>query len=618
MFAPFLVARLDAAGEPSVPWLRVQDGMFVDEQERRVVLRGCNLGNWLLLEMWMLDQRGVRDQQTLVDLLARRFGLEETRRLLDVYREYFIAERDFDLIRSFNFNVVRVPFDYRLLEDDARPMTLRADAFRWLDRAVELARRHGLYVILDLHGAQGGQSLDQCTGHSGQNRLWNDRELQDRVVWLWTEIARHFAGEPVIAGYDLLNEPFGDGQTDEHLEPLVKLMGRVYAAIRSVDERHVIVLPAPRSGIEVYGDPAARGWQQFAFTEHYYPGLYGEHETLETHARFIGQKLRARGEYLGKLRAPFLVGEFNVVLARLGGARMMRRYFDEYAERGWAATLWSYKLLHRAGGVGVDNWYMVTNRDPLPPFDVETISAVNLEHWFTNLGVMPLAVYEELRAALTNTSPDSLALAEQLPLLREPPARAVWAGWNATDIGGSRPGGQRVLASDAIQIFGGGRDIWNETDQFRFLWQSATGRFELSARIVSLEETSPHAKAGLMWRASLDPAAAHVLLHVFPDGQLTWGWRESTGAAMQERRIHIGALPVYLRLVGRSGQLEAAWSSDGTRWSTIERRPLPGGQSDGLAGLAVLAHDNNESLTTATFRDVRGNFFNTPALGGKE
>ena len=42
-------------------FLHIEDGQMVDEQGRPVVLRGCNLGNWLLIEPWML---GIDTDQT--------------------------------------------------------------------------------------------------------------------------------------------------------------------------------------------------------------------------------------------------------------------------------------------------------------------------------------------------------------------------------------------------------------------------------------------------------------------------------------------------------------------------------------------------------------------------
>src|SRR6266404_8395785 len=124
---------------------------IVDDHGQPVILRGCNLGNWLLNELWMMDMNGPddpKDHWQLEELLQQRFGAEEKERLLSLYRENWIKPRDFDIIKSWDFNVVRLPIYYDLLEDDATPGRLRPDAFKWLDRAVSMATSAGIYVIL--------------------------------------------------------------------------------------------------------------------------------------------------------------------------------------------------------------------------------------------------------------------------------------------------------------------------------------------------------------------------------------------------------------------------------------------------------------------------------------
>ena len=56
---------------------------------------------------------------------------------MELYRQNWITDRDFKIVRSFGFNVVRVPFNYTLLEDDERPMQLKPDAFKWLDACAQ-------------------------------------------------------------------------------------------------------------------------------------------------------------------------------------------------------------------------------------------------------------------------------------------------------------------------------------------------------------------------------------------------------------------------------------------------------------------------------------------------
>jgi endoglucanase len=88
----------------------------------------------------------------------------------------------------------------------------------------------------------------------------------------------------------------------------------------------------------------------------------------------------------------------------------MRRYYDEYAAHGWAATMWSYKLLHRRGGAGGDFWGMVANEDPLRRVDLATSTFEELQAFFAWLGTSPLAVNEALRHQLTTDRPDPVPL----------------------------------------------------------------------------------------------------------------------------------------------------------------------------------------------------------------
>ena len=206
-----LSIRSESAATAELAPLHAQGAKIVDSSGKPLVLRGCNLGNWLMFEAWML-RWDISDQQTLVATLTDRFGAEECQKLMDSYREGYITPRDFELIKSFNFNVVRVPFDSRLLMDSSGKM--RPDPFHWLDRAVDMAEEAGVYVILDMHGVPGGQSTDHCTGQRNQNHLWTNPECQQQYLALWSTIAAHFKGRSAIVGFDLMNEPYGTFKDD--------------------------------------------------------------------------------------------------------------------------------------------------------------------------------------------------------------------------------------------------------------------------------------------------------------------------------------------------------------------------------------------------------------------
>src|SRR5207237_7239203 len=115
--------------------------------------------------------------------------------------------------------------------------------------------------------------------------------------------------------------------------------------VRATVAMQVVVFPcALGKVVALYGDVRGRGYEQFAFTKHFYPGLFGSPATLASHAQTILHDFPDVQRYLDQQQAPFLAGEFNTVLDRCGGELTMRRYYDEFAVRGWMATMWSYKL----------------------------------------------------------------------------------------------------------------------------------------------------------------------------------------------------------------------------------------------------------------------------------
>lgn len=322
-----------------LPRLRPDGGYLVDESGQKVPLKGCNLGTWLLIEPWMLGVSSqYEDQCSFLAKLQSRFGNDCAGQLMNVYRDNWIGRREVELIRSFGFNLVRLPFHYSLLTDDAKPLVLRRDAFAWLDRAVNLAEESGLYIILDMHGVPGGQSIDMPTGCRGINALWSDPANQQRTAWLWQQIAARYRTRAAVVAYDIINEPYGDFRSDIRPQ-LLDIVNQVHTSIRQVDPDKLIFAPSPIHGIEFYGEPRGHGWTNVGFTEHFYPGIFdGVAPTLETHGRFLATTVGAKRLYVEGLAVPYLVGEFNVVYDRLARPEWMRRYYDEYAAAGWLSS----------------------------------------------------------------------------------------------------------------------------------------------------------------------------------------------------------------------------------------------------------------------------------------
>ena len=594
-----VAAGYAGAAEPLVP-LKVNGRYLVDAKGQRVTLKGCNLGNWLLLEPWMLgihDSR-LRDQHDIFTVLNERFGSSKAKALLDVYKENWITSREFEIIRSFDFNLVRIPFHHSLLATEEKPFELRPDAFRWLDRGIELAEQAGVYVVLDMHGAPGGQSTDMTSGRIGENLIWDNAIYQKRTAWLWQQIARRYRDRAAVVAYDLINEPWSDYKQDVS-STLVSLVGEIHDEIRRVDGDTLILAPGDLQRVDFYGEPRTRGWQNVGFTEHFYPGLFHRGEPcLETHALFIDTVIQSRIELMRRFNSPYLVGEFNVVFDWSAQPELMRNYYEIFNGNGWMATMWSLRMIHPAGGVHRDNWFLATNAEPYSFPDLHKDSYEMIEAGLRKLGTQKLDVDEELRQELTTASPRKLLLAGREPKTVTR-AKAV-SGWSSWDIGGAKNGKAQDNGDGSITVWGAGDDIWDTRDSFHFLHRKAAGDFEVSALLKSFTAFEWFAKAGLMLREDDSSDAANAFIHVFSDGHVILAYRKYKGGETSQKQLGISGFPVRLT-IGRKGKdAYVAFTDYDGKSNNVAVPAVPSLEKRGRVGLAVLSHDGQYAVP-ATF-----------------
>jgi len=387
-------------------FLKIADSKIVNENGDPVILKGCNIGNWFIIELWMLSQSssGVSDQYSLENRLSERFGKEEKDRLMELYRDNWITEKDFQAIKTFNMNLIRIPFWYTLLEDDDNPFVIKESGWKWLDRAVDWAEKYGFYSVLDMHGAPGSQNLWDHSGRVDYNQLWSNSDYQEQTEWLWGEIANHYKDRKSVMGYDLLNEAW-------HCESsqLKNMLLRCYQSIRQFDDRHIIIFSSHYNSITYFTTEEIRSRKNVMFTQHFYPGLFGNGDaTIETHQDFIRNNLPSDNERIKRYNTTSLIGEFNVVFKSAGGGKMMRVYYDTYSGYDLPTTMWSYKVLGDQGGIGNGVWGMVTNLQPVAKIDFNRDSKERIEAWFNSLSTMPIMVDEDLRQWLTTEDPPSV------------------------------------------------------------------------------------------------------------------------------------------------------------------------------------------------------------------
>ena len=587
--------------------LRLYEGKIQNSLNKTVNLKGCNLGNWLMLEMWMLNyaDRGFADQYDFIKTLETRFGEEEAEGLMDIYRTNWIQGSDFDIIKSFGMNTVRLPFDYKLLMDsDEKPFRLKDDAWEWLDQAISMAKKREMYVILDMHGAPGRQSGMDHSGRVGYNKLWSNKNHQKQTVWLWNQISQRYRKEPAVAAYDLLNEPWGNNERN-----LKKVILQCYRAIRENNDEHIVIFPGHTSGIDFYKNIRSVNLDNVIYTMHFYPGFFGWGSPKPyIHTQFIKEGLSTWKKKMESFNSPLLIGEFNVVLKKAGGGEMMRRYYDYYESLNWPATMWSYKVLNNDGGIGEGSWGMVTNEDKLEDIDLSYATKNEISQWFESFSRLDYAIDEDLKYWLTtNDKPAPLdALPPRPPALLEPLGTdALPSPWNVSDIGNSLKGGQKI-ENNNWTIYGGGDDIWGTSDQFRFVYQKINGDFSFSVKVDSLKDTHYYAKAGIMVRKNLNKNSAHGIINVFPGGSSEFGYRENSGQTMKAKSgPNFNWFNVRLKVdkVGKSLYFSIQIKNE---WVEVEKLHIHNWGKSIYVGLATLSHDNSQ-LTTATYSNMQLN-----------
>ena len=239
-------------------FLRTHGTRIVDEDGRTVILRGMGLGGWMLQEGYMLQLGDLGQQHVIRRRIAALIGEERTRAFYAAWLDNYITKADVDAMADWGYNSIRLPMHYDLLTlpVEAEPVAGRdtwlEPGFRRIDELVAWSKANGLYLILDLHAAPGGQGTDLpiADRDPAKPSLWDSAENQRKTVALWREIARRYADEPTIGGYDILNEPNwdfgaaggGHGCEETGNAPLRALMMRITGAIRAEDTRHLIVV----------------------------------------------------------------------------------------------------------------------------------------------------------------------------------------------------------------------------------------------------------------------------------------------------------------------------------------------------------------------------------------
>ncbi|TDD95520.1 cellulase family glycosylhydrolase [Flavobacterium cellulosilyticum] len=238
-----------------------------------VILRGLGLGGWMIQEGYMLktaDSTNIGPQHVIKQKITELIGAKNTEEFYNAYKSNGITKKDIDSLAAWGFNSIRLPMHFNLytlpieLEKDLSQNTWLEEGFKMTDDLLNWCAANKIYLILDLHGAPGGQGRDANISDYDPLKpsLWESTANQDKMVALWVKIALRYKDSPWIGGYDIINEPNWnfDGKNKNGCDetsnaPLWELQTRITKAIREVDANHLIFIEGNCWGNNYNGMP---------------------------------------------------------------------------------------------------------------------------------------------------------------------------------------------------------------------------------------------------------------------------------------------------------------------------------------------------------------------------
>ncbi|WP_296834036.1 glycoside hydrolase family 5 protein [Marvinbryantia sp.] len=175
------------------------------------MIKGVNLGNWLVLEKWMSPALFAGTTAEDEYYLPTQLSPEVYEARIKIHRSEYITERDFAAIRRIGLNAVRIPVPYFIFGD--RPPFI--GCIEELDKAFSWAEKYGLGVLIDLHTVPMSQNGFDNGGLSGVCRWSQLPEEVEFVLNVLEKLARRYGHRKGLLGITPVNEPITEPMWSE-------------------------------------------------------------------------------------------------------------------------------------------------------------------------------------------------------------------------------------------------------------------------------------------------------------------------------------------------------------------------------------------------------------------
>ena len=171
---------------------------------------------------------------------------------------------------------------------------------------------------------------------------------------------------------------------------------------------------------------------------------------------------------------------------------------------------------------------------------------------------------------------------------------SIWFRGNPASVGSfvENPAGTYTMT-------GSGTDIWSAADEFHFAFKTLTGAGSIVAKVLSVDNTDPWAKAGVMIRETLGAGSKFAAVYITPGNGCRFQARAGTDVAATSdtsvataEQIAIVA-PYWIKLERDvAGNFRGSYSADGSTWRQMSWNPQNISMGSNVyVGLAVTAHN---------------------------
>lgn len=326
-------------------FVRVEGADLITPDGEKLFIKGTNLGNWLNPEGYMFGFQKTNSGRFINEMFCQLVGPDFTAEFWKAFKDNYVTRKDIEFIASTGANTIRLPFHYKLFTDeDYMGLTGQQDGFARVDSVVNWCRDNNLYVILDMHDAPGGQTGDNIDDSYGYPWLFESETSQQLMCDIWRKIADYYKNEPVILGYDLMNEPIAPyfenmEELNAKLEPLYK---RVVKAIREVDNNHIVMIGGAQWNGNFRPFKDSKFDDKLMYTCHRYGGA----PTKEAIMNFI--------HFRDSVNLPMYMGEIGHNTDEWQAA-----FCQTMQENNIGYTFWPYKKKDRSCFMGIkepENW----------------------------------------------------------------------------------------------------------------------------------------------------------------------------------------------------------------------------------------------------------------------